>query len=82
MNTSSKTTVITRMIQEEQKQLVLTFTPEEIETLLVLGNTSHYERVKFLESFKRVNEQQANECSNLLSEIYFAAAKFKRQNPL
>jgi hypothetical protein len=77
MNISNKTAIIERVIQEEQKQLVLTFTPDEATTLTTLGYTSHFDRVQFLECKNNVPKEQANACSNLLSEIYFAAARFK-----
>jgi hypothetical protein len=78
MNISNKTTIISRVIHKEQKQLVLTFTLEEIETLTTLGDTSHFDRVKFLESRSEITKDKANACSKLLAEIYFAAAEFKK----
>jgi hypothetical protein len=80
MKKDTKTTITQRIIQEEVPNLVLTFTPEEVKALLAIGGTSHVCRVKFLSdargphNYKEKNE----ECSNLLAEVYFAAADFNR----
>jgi hypothetical protein len=70
------------MIQEEIKCLAITFTPEEVQTLLTLGQTSHQNRVDFLKSKHSVTIEQANSCSNILAEIYFAARSFRNENSL
>jgi len=82
METTTKTAIVAKVIHEKQINLVLTLTPKEIKTLLTLGNTSHCDRVKFLESVRNVSNEQANDCSNLLAEMYFAAARYKKENSL
>jgi hypothetical protein len=82
MKISNQTAIVNKVVSEEVKYLVLTFTPEEINDLKTLGRTSHYERVKLLQAKYNSNDTQADKCSSLISEIYFAAAKFKKENSL
>jgi hypothetical protein len=82
METTTRTTVISRMIQEEQIDLVLTLTPDDVEALLAIGRTSHYDRINFLTRRPDSDEAQANNCSNLLSAMYFAAVRYKKENYL
>ena len=80
MKTDTSTTVTQRIVQEKVTNLVLTFTPEEVKSLLAIGGTSHVSRVKFLDGTRGpYNYKENNEaCSNVLAEIYFSASDFHR----
>jgi hypothetical protein len=77
MKSKTTTTITTRMVEEEIKSLVITFTAEEVEYLINLGKTSHVDRVAMLGKYnhKSPNDEKT---SSLMAELYFAASAFKR----
>lgn len=74
----TQTTTITKTIQEEQKMLVLKFTPEEAKILSILGVTSVMDRMAMLDKCQYSLEKNPKnkECAVLLGEIFFAARDF------
>jgi hypothetical protein len=77
MKSKTTTTIVTRMVEEEVRSLTVTFTPEEVEYLTNLGKTSHVDRIVMLGKYNNKNHNDAK-TSNLMAELYFAAAAFKR----
>ena len=75
MKASTQNITIEKTIYEQQRQLVLSFTTEEVQALLSLGGTSQFERTKLLDQSSNTPEQNKynTSCSILLGEIFHAA---------
>jgi hypothetical protein len=81
----SSTTFISETITINTPVLTVTFSKEDIEAILLIGMTSHNSRKEFFEQqFSRypetLNETLTNHLADMLGDLYFAAADFKRNN--
>jgi hypothetical protein len=79
----STTTHISETVVINKPYLTVTFSEEDIEAILLIGMTSSNSRKKFFEQqFSRypetLNETVNNHLADMLGELYFAAADFKK----
>jgi hypothetical protein len=84
MKSSTQILKVTKTIHIDEPILVLTFTIEETQALLALGGTSNLTRMSLLNKCHGANNSPDNNqaCADLLSEIFFAASDFSRNQKL